>query len=58
MLRVFLFGTPLVELNGARVEISRRQAIALLAYLAVEADHPHRREALAAQLWPERAVEV
>jgi DNA-binding SARP family transcriptional activator len=26
---------------------------ALLAYLAVEADHPHRRESLAALLWPE-----
>ena len=26
---------------------------ALLAYLAVEADRPHRREALAALLWPE-----
>jgi DNA-binding SARP family transcriptional activator len=27
---------------------------ALLAYLAVEAQHPHRREALAALLWPEQ----
>ncbi len=27
---------------------------ALLAYLAVESDHPHRREALAGLLWPER----
>ena len=25
---------------------------ALLAYLAVEADHPHRRESLAELLWP------
>jgi predicted ATPase/DNA-binding SARP family transcriptional activator len=28
---------------------------ALLAYLAVEADRPHRREALIAMLWPEQA---
>jgi DNA-binding SARP family transcriptional activator/predicted ATPase len=27
---------------------------ALLAYLAVEADHPHRRETLAGLLWPDR----
>ena len=27
---------------------------ALLAYLAVEADRPHRREALAGLLWPEQ----
>ena len=27
---------------------------ALLAYLAVEADRPHRREALAGLLWPDR----
>ena len=27
---------------------------ALLAYLAIEADHPHRRERLAGLLWPER----
>ncbi len=52
MLRVFLFGTPRVELNGARVEISRRKAIALLAYLAVTGQ-PHSRDSLAALLWPE-----
>jgi DNA-binding SARP family transcriptional activator len=31
---------------------------ALLAYLAVEADRPHRREALAGLLWPERSERV
>ncbi len=31
---------------------------ALLAYLAVEADRPHSREALAAQLWPEQPDDV
>jgi predicted ATPase/DNA-binding SARP family transcriptional activator len=29
------------------------RTLALLVYLAVEADHPHRREALVALLWPE-----
>jgi predicted ATPase/DNA-binding SARP family transcriptional activator len=52
MLRVYLFGTPRIELNQARVEISRRKAIALLAYLAVTGQ-PHSRESLAALLWPE-----
>lgn len=52
MLRVYLFGTPRVELNQARVEISRRKATALLAYLAVTGQ-PHSRESLAALLWPE-----
>jgi hypothetical protein len=32
------------------------KARALLAYLAVESDRPHRRELLAEMLWPERPI--
>ena len=45
--RATLDGEPISGFESARVR-------ALLAYLAVEAEHPHRREALAALLWPER----
>ena len=41
-----LGGRPLTEFKSNKVR-------ALLAYLAVEADRPHRREALAGLLWPE-----
>ena len=45
--RATLDGEPISGFESAKVR-------ALLAYLAVEAEHPHRREALAALLWPER----
>ncbi|MFN2108820.1 MAG: ATP-binding protein, partial [Anaerolineae bacterium] len=41
-----LDGEPITAFRSAKVR-------ALLAYLAVEADRPHRRETLAALLWPE-----
>jgi DNA-binding SARP family transcriptional activator len=43
-----LDGRPLTQFKSNKVR-------ALLAYLAVEADRPHRREALAAMFWPERS---
>jgi DNA-binding SARP family transcriptional activator len=43
-----LDGRPLMRFKSNKVR-------ALLAYLAVEADRPHRREALAAMFWPERS---
>ncbi|MHC4070566.1 MAG: ATP-binding protein [Planctomycetota bacterium] len=51
-LELRLLGAPRVENNGAPVAISRRKALALLAYLAV-LDTPQSRETLAALLWPE-----
>ena len=51
-LELFLLGSPRIELDGSIVEVDTRKAIALLAYLAVTGE-THRRDALAALLWPE-----
>jgi DNA-binding SARP family transcriptional activator len=46
-LRVLLDGAPVVGFESDKVR-------ALLAYLALESDRPHRRESLAGLLWPGR----
>jgi DNA-binding SARP family transcriptional activator len=51
-LALYLLGPPLVERDGEAVHISRRKAMALLAYLAVTG-RPHRRDALATLLSPD-----
>jgi DNA-binding SARP family transcriptional activator/tetratricopeptide (TPR) repeat protein len=52
---VRLLGGFQVELGGKAVyDFGTDKARALLAYLVVEADRPHRRAALAGLLWPER----
>ena len=48
----YLLGSPRIELDGTRIDVDTRKAVALLAYLAVTGDS-HRRDALAALLWPE-----
>jgi predicted ATPase/DNA-binding SARP family transcriptional activator/Flp pilus assembly protein TadD len=51
-LALYLFGAPRIEREGAPVEVGRRKALALLAYLAATRQS-HTRETLAALLWPE-----
>jgi DNA-binding SARP family transcriptional activator len=52
---VRLLGGFQVELDGEAVYAFKTdKARALLAYLVVESARPHRRETLAALLWPDR----
>ncbi|MFN8497985.1 MAG: BTAD domain-containing putative transcriptional regulator [Anaerolineae bacterium] len=44
-----------VTLNGQPARFATARGRALLAYLAAEADRPHRREALADLLWPDHS---
>src|SRR5436190_12668297 len=54
-LSLALLGSLRVELDGAPVTLFESDKVrALLAYLALEVDRPHRRAALAGLLWPER----
>ena len=47
-----LLGPPTLTVDGADARVSRRKAMALLAYLAVT-NRVQSRDALAALLWPE-----
>jgi DNA-binding SARP family transcriptional activator len=52
---MYLLGPFRVTLDGELVSSFKYDHVrALLAYLAVEADRPHRRERLAGLLWPEQ----
>ena len=56
---ISLLGSFQVTLDGKPVTFSYDKVRALLAYLAVESDRPHRRETLAGMLWhehPERGA--
>lgn len=56
-LSIRLLGPLQVTLDGQPVTgFETTKARALLAYLANEADRPHRREFLAELLWPERSA--
>jgi predicted ATPase/DNA-binding SARP family transcriptional activator len=52
-LDLYLFGPPRLILGGKTVNIPRRKATALFAYLAVTR-RSHSRDALATLLWPEK----
>jgi len=58
-LSLSLLGPFLVALQPGRpVELTSKKAQALLAYLAVESDRPHYREALAGLLWPDSSEQA
>ena len=53
-LQLALLGTfHLTTSDGLTINLATDKARGLLAYLAVEADRPHRREALAGLFWPD-----
>ena len=55
-LSLALLGSLQIRLDGVLVIAFESDKVrALLAYLALEADRPHRRAALAGLLWPERS---
>ena len=51
-LELYLLGTPRVEQAGQTLNLSRKKAVALLAYLAVTRRRLSR-DTLATLLWPE-----
>ncbi|MFN2211146.1 MAG: AfsR/SARP family transcriptional regulator [Candidatus Promineifilaceae bacterium] len=53
-LNITLLGPAAITLDNTAVsDIKTTKALALLAYLVLEPDRPHRREALAGLFWPE-----
>src|SRR5262245_1399776 len=58
-LSIALLGPPQISLDGQPVTAFKTQKVqALLAFLVVEAAHPHRRDELTGLLWPELAEEA
>jgi predicted ATPase/DNA-binding SARP family transcriptional activator len=51
-LKLWLLGSPRLERDGAPLQVERRKAVALLAYLALTGE-AHSREALATLFWPD-----
>ena len=51
-LALYLLGPPRIERDGKPIEVNRRKAIALVAYLAVTGQS-HARDSLVTLLWPE-----
>jgi WD40 repeat protein/DNA-binding SARP family transcriptional activator len=57
MLQIRLLGQFDIRLDGKRIVIASRAGQSLLAYLALTAGTPHRREKLAGTLWPDSSEE-
>jgi len=57
-LSINLLGTFQVAVGGRQLSFATDKCRALLAYLAVEANRPHRRQTLAGLLWPEKPEAV
>jgi WD40 repeat protein/class 3 adenylate cyclase len=57
MLQIRLLGQFDVRLGGKRILIASRPGQSLLAFLAMTAGTPHRREKLAGTLWPDTSDE-
>jgi DNA-binding SARP family transcriptional activator len=53
LLTIELLGPPRISLAGRSLDVRVRKELALLAYLAVEREHPHSRETLVGLLWPD-----
>lgn len=51
-LKLYLFGTPRIEYQGQVINVDRRKALALAAYLAL-AEQPQSRDSMATMLWPD-----
>ena len=51
-LEITLLGTLTIALNGKPLEVTSNFVRALLVFLVIEKQHPHRREVLAEMLWP------
>lgn len=58
MLRIWLLGQFEVQVEGKRTVIPARAAQSLLAFLALSAGTPHRREKLAGMLWPDFSDDI
>src|SRR5712692_3503941 len=57
-LSIALMGPPAITLDGEPITFKTQKVQALLAFLAVEAQQPHRREELTGLLWPEQPEEA
>src|SRR5262249_19798425 len=52
-LKLFLFSTPHFEYRDQPINVERRKALGLAAYLAIE-EQPQNRDVLAALFWPDQ----